>query len=655
MLRSIRGTFLRKNFTHIINVITIALIIQCFILAIQLIQSFAKDGCFIRIEETTAQIAEMFNHAMDENREKLELFADIMAAEDLNDDEGIRGHMANFCQTQYFSAICIKRADGSAVFYGDHPHDVQGRLAFDVEVGTLPYVSEVFGTGDSPAERYFCQAVPVVREGKTVAILYGYMTLEPLPGFVSSTAYGGSSFVYVVDGDTGDFLMDEYHGTLSNIFDGSMKDREAKDGYDINDMKDGIRNGKSGYFVFRSERTGEWYYTYYMPLGINNWSMQLTIDEPTAFAEYHAVNGTIIVLGVCVVALMFIHVLALMAQTASINKRDKERLHVSNYVNEVQRTLINAHSNPGFVEQALQIIARELEAETVLLLPCNENTITSAYYWPSRDKKSAMDLVGRNIRDEFPEIYDQLSLGTNVCYHAAEPSMTITGTAKELFALRGVNTITLVPIQDNVGMLRGTVAAINAAGTADTAAMLECLTYDFFMAITNLENHNIIRRMGYVDYLTGIKNRNCYEAELPELAGLEGESLWCVFVDVNGLHEMNNEKGHKAGDTMLCTVAEIVKRIFGERFSYRLGGDEFLAFALDSSEEAFAARKNAITEELKRKGYYVSIGYQGTVKNAAGVFEVERIIAEAETRMYQDKSAYYQQKRISRQRDGGRV
>ena len=30
----------------------------------------------------------------------------------------------------------------------------------------------------------------------------------------------------------------------------------------------------------------------------------------------------------------------------------------------------------------------------------------------------------------------------------------------------------------------------------------------------------------------------------------------CVYIDANGLHELNNERGHEAGDLMLRFVAE---------------------------------------------------------------------------------------------------
>lgn len=71
-------------------------------------------------------------------------------------------------------------------------------------------------------------------------------------------------------------------------------------------------------------------------------------------------------------------------------------------------------------------------------------------------------------------------------------------------------------------------------------------------------------------------------------------SLSCVYVDVNGLHELNNASGHEKGDQMLQTVALELQGRFGRDNCYRTGGDEFVAFVQDEPETAV----RAATDEL---------------------------------------------------------
>ena len=49
------------------------------------------------------------------------------------------------------------------------------------------------------------------------------------------------------------------------------------------------------------------------------------------------------------------------------------------------------------------------------------------------------------------------------------------------------------------------------------------------------------------DLLTGLFNRNSYERKLKVYSSMCNQVFACIYVDVNGLHEINNTKGHVAG------------------------------------------------------------------------------------------------------------
>ena len=59
----------------------------------------------------------------------------------------------------------------------------------------------------------------------------------------------------------------------------------------------------------------------------------------------------------------------------------------------------------------------------------------------------------------------------------------------------------------------------------------------------------------------------------------------CVYIDANGLHELNNERGHEAGDLMLRFVADSLMEQFPKGSLYRVGGDEFVVFPFKMSFE----------------------------------------------------------------------
>ena len=59
---------------------------------------------------------------------------------------------------------------------------------------------------------------------------------------------------------------------------------------------------------------------------------------------------------------------------------------------------------------------------------------------------------------------------------------------------------------------------------------------------------------------------------------------------------------------MLRTVACILREIFGEEDSYRIGGDEFVAFALDSTDTELNENMEQFVRQVEEAGYSVAVG-----------------------------------------------
>ena len=151
---------------------------------------------------------------------------------------------------------------------------------------------------------------------------------------------------------------------------------------------------------------------------------------------------------------------------------------------------------------------------------------------------------------------------------------------------------------------------------------------------------NRLKLMSETDQLTGLNNRNCYEMRLSLYPSVYKKSLCCIYIDVNGLHDLNNSKGHNAGDEMLRFIADSVIRQFGCKDSYRIGGDEFVSFAADITLEEVQNRISALNAQITDRGYHAAVGYEFTDSPDVNMNE---LIVKAETKMYSDKSAYYKQ------------
>ena len=139
-----------------------------------------------------------------------------------------------------------------------------------------------------------------------------------------------------------------------------------------------------------------------------------------------------------------------------------------------------------------------------------------------------------------------------------------------------------------------------------------------------------------VDVLTGLRNRNLFEQFCLGYDTTGG--LICIYIDANGLHELNNTRGHLAGDQMLRFVADALKVEFGEETVYRIGGDEFVVFCKGMTEKVLQGKMKSLYNEIERNNYHISAGVG---MGAVGI-NIKALIKVAEEEMYEEKKRYYE-------------
>ena len=120
------------------------------------------------------------------------------------------------------------------------------------------------------------------------------------------------------------------------------------------------------------------------------------------------------------------------------------------------------------------------------------------------------------------------------------------------------------------------------------------------------------RAMATTDALTGVKNKHAYsdyEQMLNNkiLAG-EPEEFSIAVCDVNGLKQVNDTLGHKAGDKYIQSASRIICTMFAHSPVFRIGGDEFCAILTGKdhdNREEIISDINRLMEENKENGEVV--------------------------------------------------
>ena len=139
------------------------------------------------------------------------------------------------------------------------------------------------------------------------------------------------------------------------------------------------------------------------------------------------------------------------------------------------------------------------------------------------------------------------------------------------------------------------------------------------------------------DALTKLFNRLKFNADVDELSKSDDSFFACMYIDVNGLHELNNHLGHEKGDDMLRGVACALKKFFPDERVYRIGGDEFVVMSTKMPKSEIEVSVDKVRRELLKENYEISVG----IETGACGENVEKIVAAAELAMRNDKAAYY--------------
>ena len=168
--------------------------------------------------------------------------------------------------------------------------------------------------------------------------------------------------------------------------------------------------------------------------------------------------------------------------------------------------------------------------------------------------------------------------------------------------------------------------------------------------ITELVNlRERLRSLSLVDELTLLYNRRGFSTlatQQIKTANRMRRLLLLFFIDLDDLKLINDRLGHTVGDQALKDAALILRQTFRESdILCRLGGDEFLALAMETEAEGAEAIIQRLQHNLEhwnqedKRPYQLSLSVGVSFYNPERPCSLEELIDRADAEMYRRKRA----------------
>jgi diguanylate cyclase (GGDEF)-like protein len=183
--------------------------------------------------------------------------------------------------------------------------------------------------------------------------------------------------------------------------------------------------------------------------------------------------------------------------------------------------------------------------------------------------------------------------------------------------------------------------------------LLEAIANQIGMAIENAQLYEETVQLAFTDGLTGLYNRRYLmeQIEREYLRARRGHYTFSVImIDLDGLKTINDNFGHREGDTSLREVAEVIK--YATRASdvaARWGGDEFVVITPETDNTSACRIGERIRAEIEKRTLQLD-GREATISVSVGVASYPVNASDVTELLHKADEAVYDAKNLGKNR-----
>lgn len=609
------------------TVITAFLLCAVFLTMVVSLYINAEDEAYENLHTQTKQIKDDIALQLISDRENLSTMANF-AATLYSEEERYDIMFESFKPIGLIENIGILNADNTFITKAGSM-DVSEYLSFEEEASKGEYISSRVSDITTRGKEIVRSAVPIKSGDKTVGILYGVIQLDKIGARYNEMAKNIDAQLFVYHKDTGDLIIDNIHNELGNI--SFLKDRKYNDGYSYEQMA----TTENGFTSFLSAYKDENVYLHYSTIEGLDLMIAMVRYDSQVFAEVRELSKILLLVFLVMLVIIVMYIVMLMTS-------EKQANAIVTCASDVRKILLETSGNQNNVADALKFVSDFARSRSVVFFDTDGEDYN--YISPEFNDELFSDSEINLFKTElfrYAAEYHSISK-TTVNILCIKPNKHLYKTNPGFYNLlkqHKINDISLSATINNSNHIT-ILAAINAKSRSQFRILAEKISACFSMALYNKNYLNKTKLVATTDSLTGALNRVAYKSDLVTFDEAQETNFSCVYIDVNELHIINNKYGHTAGDEMLVYIANTLKEVFYGHKVYRMGGDEFLVFCQNTEKDSVKKSIEVFKEQLLSKNYHVAVGLSFRAQNT----DTEKLVKEAEVRMYEEKAEYYQNK-----------
>lgn len=631
---NVKETVMRKQLTQLMPTLVVMVLILVLTVAtynISLRQE--EEECFNRLENASETMVQSIKNRVTDDLNYLRLIGKDFSNEDhLPTYEEYKDRLSTFEDVSLFERVDLLMKNNTLYTMHDEGQQIYTN-EFLVLNSTAEYMDRVH-TDTLTNKRSVNYYVPIQQNETVIAYLVGVFQCDTMDDQFYTKILNGKTHNSIIDTTDGQVVMDNQDLNIDNI----ASDTDFKLLSPKKNVLKQIHSLKSG--AFASEKNGEKKYFVYKPVGVCNWELLVMVNEEDAFANVLTLKNNYMVMVICEILILLLYCGFYITKVRRISKKSNELnedLNVSNTLIQCVRKLSNDLYKESTIDEILQIICEFYQAERcyVLDLDMDNKKANGIFEYGKRHDDIHIENMVR-LCLEHTDLINQF-FENQKSYYIEDVTHEIPYTSPiyASFMQQKIHSIIVVPFMDHK-QIKGVFAVDNPKQNYYQKDFLESLCFFIKTAMEREKEKTKLKNLSYVDSLTYAQNRNHFNEYLEQNRNKELHSLGVIYLDLNGLKEINDKMGHIAGDTLIITASYALQEIFLDN-SYRVGGDEFVVIEQDVSELLFFDQYAKLLKRMKELEISVATGcvWKETCSN------LSETLQEADQKMYEDKKRYY--------------